>query len=95
MGKFTTRIELRDATPKDYEQLDKGMQLLGFTKILKSDDGSHYSLPTGEFFKDVNAPIKEVYNEAEKAANNTGKKNWIITCETINRMWKLPEIFLD
>lgn len=95
MGKFTTRIELRDATMDDYELLDKEMLQLGFTKILKSDDGSHFALPVGEFFKDSKSPIKDVYKEAEKAANGTGKKNWIITCETINRMWKLQEIFLD
>lgn len=93
MPKFTTRIELRQATQEDYEKLDAAMINEGFTKILISDDSGMFLLPQGEYNIDQKAVIKEIFQLAEKAANSTGKKNWILTSETINRMWKLPETF--
>jgi len=92
MAKYTTRVELRDAGPADYEKLNAAMLEAGFTTSLRSEDGSVFILPAGEFNKDIKAGIKEVYQLAEKAANSTGKKNWILTTEAINRMWKLQEV---
>jgi hypothetical protein len=93
MAKFTTRIALRDATTEDYEKLDAAMLEEGFTKTLKSSDNGIFILPAGEYNMEVDADIKEIYLLAEKLANATGRKNWILTSETINRMWKLQEIF--
>ncbi len=93
MAKFTTRIEFRDGSDMDYETLDEAMLKAGFTKTLVSDDNSIFVLPRGEYNLEKRVLIKEVFESAQTAASSTGKKFWVLTCESINRMWKLPETF--
>ena len=46
---FSVRVELHRATDEDYEQLHAAMEQAGFSRLIASDDGVVYHLPTAEY----------------------------------------------
>ena len=94
MNEFTTRVELHDATVKDYEKLHSEMENQKFSRtITSSDDGTIYHLPTAEYNKIGNFTKYDVLNSAKAAATQTGKKFSILVTVSNGRTWtNLPVV---
>jgi hypothetical protein len=87
MAAFTTRIELHSAEWTDYENLHKYMEQQGFSRIISSDDGTVYHLPTSEYDFTGHNTAAEVLAKAKYAANRTGCQYGILVTEAKLRIW--------
>jgi hypothetical protein len=87
MSSFTVRIELDSNIYSDFEILHKAMELNGFKKTIKSDDGIEYHLPRAEYNISTSINRSAVLKLAENAAAKTFKKAEILVTESIGRTW--------
>lgn len=87
MVSFTTRVELHNATYSDYTNLHAAMERRRFRRLIQSDDGRIFQLPTAEYDSQGNISATEVLNLAIAAANETGKTSSILVSEAISRQW--------
>jgi hypothetical protein len=84
---FTTRVELHSATYFDYETLHSAMRKEGFSRIITSDDGVSYHLPTAEYNLSEYVSRSEVLERAKRAARVTQKSASILVSESTGRTW--------
>lgn len=83
MTSFITRIELHDATEKDYERLHAAMEAKGFSISIPMNDGKRRKLPTAMYYADSSASDATVIKQAAvEAADTTGRKHWVISFRT-------------
>lgn len=82
---FITRIELHNATYDNYNQLHRAMENQNFSRLIKSDNGIVYHLPEAEY-SCSSSSIDGVLSAAKIAANSTGCKYLVFTCEW--KQWK-------
>ncbi len=73
MASFTTRVELHDGTYQDYETLHAAMEREGFSRLIRSDSGQWYHLPTAEYDRSGNLTREQVIESAKRAASTTRK----------------------
>ena len=88
MPVYMTRIELRDATPADYEVLNRAMAAQGFLQAITGNDGTAYQLPTGNYLGQTEADAQEVMNIAGFAASMTTKSFGIVATEFERTSWR-------
>lgn len=81
MSQFITRIELHNADWGDYEQLHTAMANAGFTRTIAGPDGRLYQLPNAEYCKLAALTSSQVGQQAQAAANSTGKSSWVLVTE--------------
>lgn len=87
MPAFTTRVELHNASYSDYETLHAAMARRGFSRLITSDDGVTYQLPTAEYERSGNLTAQQVLDAAKAAAAETGKSFAVLVTEATRRMW--------
>jgi hypothetical protein len=88
MAKFTTRVELHSASlESDYEKLHSEMEKENFTRIIVSEDGKKYHMPTAEYNKEGNYTRDQVFESAKRAAEKVGKKFSVLVTESTGRTW--------
>ena len=87
MPAFTTRVELHAATYSDYETLHAAMARRGFSRLITSDDGATYQLPTAEYNRAGDLTAQQVLEAAKAAASETGKSFAVLVTESSRRMW--------
>lgn len=87
MARFTTRVELHGASYSDYEQLHGAMEREGFSRAIRSDQGSWYHLPTAEYDREGPLTTEQVLDSAKRAAATTGKKFGVLVTEGFRRTW--------
>ncbi|HEY6419992.1 MAG TPA: type V toxin-antitoxin system endoribonuclease antitoxin GhoS [Candidatus Binataceae bacterium] len=87
MAQFTVRVELHEAQWTDYNTLHAAMERLGFSRLIKGDDGHTYQLPWAEYDGAANLSSLQVLALAQTAANTTGKKNSVLVTEAKYRAW--------
>jgi hypothetical protein len=87
MSSFTTRVELHSAAHDDYNNLHAYMEAAGFSRLIKSDDGTWYHLPTAEYNREGALTIADVRASAQQAAARTGKTFCVLVSETTSRSW--------
>jgi hypothetical protein len=98
MPHFTVRVELHDAQRVDYNTLQAAMSQRGFSRLITSDDGRRYELPSAEFEGFVKLTTMQVLGVVQNAAAATGKRNSILVTEVKSRAWsglsivKVPEV---
>lgn len=92
MARFTTRVELRDATWSDYELLHRVMAQAGFVRTITSDSGVTFDLPDAEYNFEGAATIDQVLQAARSAANSTGRQNGVLVTEAVQRKWVLEPV---
>jgi hypothetical protein len=93
MASFTTRVELHDATYADYDVLHKAMEAEGFSRLIKSDGGTWYHLPTAEYNRTGELTRAQVLESAKRAAAKTRKLFAVFVTESNGRSWEgLPEV---
>lgn len=68
MTNYTVRVELHDADNDDYENLHEEMKKEGFSKRIKTNDGT-YELPTAEYSTVSDLKATDILSKAEAAAN--------------------------
>jgi hypothetical protein len=88
MAQFTVRVELHHASQDDYDALHSAMEEEGFSRQIKSSDGTRYHLPTAEYNCTSNANRNEILSSATAAARTTGKKFAILVTESGGRAWQ-------
>lgn len=87
MSSFTTRVELHSATYNDYAQLHAAMERRNFHRVIQSDGGQWFHLPTAEYESHGDLGIGDVLELAKAGANETGKAASIIVTEAVRRQW--------
>jgi hypothetical protein len=88
MASFTTRVELHDATYADYDALHKAMETEGFSRLIKSDAGTWYHLPTAEYNRIAELTRAQVLESAKRAATKTKKSFAVLVTESNGRNWE-------
>jgi hypothetical protein len=92
MTSFTTRVELHGATYQDYETLHAAMEREGFSRIIRSDAGQWYHLPTAEYDRSGDLTRAQVIESAKRAAAATRKGFAVLVTESASRTWfNLPQ----
>jgi hypothetical protein len=87
VAKFTVRVELHRADDDDYETLHSAMEAQGFSRLITSNDGASYHLPTAEYNRSGSLSRDDVLESAKTAAAKTGKKSAILVTESDGRTW--------
>jgi hypothetical protein len=87
MSKFTTRVELHNADEDDYSDLHAAMEDQGFSRLIASNDGITYRLPTAEYNLDEDWTLDQVLSAAKKAAATTGREFAVLVTESNGRKW--------
>lgn len=87
MSRFTTRVELHNATYQDYVNLHAYMSQEGFTNTLRGDDGTLYHLPPAEYELNANFTAAQVRDKARKAAARTQKSYAVVAVERGAAAW--------
>jgi len=87
MARFTVRVELHEAKWEGYERLHAEMEVKGFCRLIKADDGKTYLLPWAEYNGAGNLTNSQVRDIARTAANSTGKRNAVLVTESNGRTW--------
>ena len=69
MSSYLARIELHDGTPEDYAKLNKSMESIGFSRVIRSDASSvGVYLPTGHYVGTGELSVGQVSQMAQSAA---------------------------
>lgn len=87
MSLFIVRIELDSNIYSDFEILHRAMELSGFKKTIKSNDGTEYHLPRAEYNISTSVSRSAVLKLAENAAAKTYKKAEILVTESGGVSW--------
>ncbi len=86
MARYTIRIELRDATWDDYEEMYKHLAAQGISDIIATDDG-RYKMPPAEYNYDGNATRAQVLDMAKAAAGKVVRSYAVLVTESNGRTW--------
>jgi hypothetical protein len=87
MANFTVRVELHEATYADYETLHAAMEIQGFSRSIRGDNGQVYCMPWAEYNASGNLSSAQVRDIAQSVANTTGKSNAVFVTEAQSRAW--------
>jgi hypothetical protein len=87
VAKFTTRVELHDATDDDYTELHSAMESEGFSRLIADSKGIVYHLPWAEYNFEGNKSCNEILACAKRAAKTTGCEFEILVTESAGRTW--------
>jgi hypothetical protein len=64
------------------------MERRGFSRLITSNDGVRYHLPTAEYNYIGDKTRSEVLSRANAAADETGKKHAVLVTESEGRRWE-------
>ena len=94
MSNFIARVELHSASYADYESLHIYMQQKGYARVIKSDDGKTYQLPTGTYVSvGALSSVAAALQSAVAAADATGKTSAVIVADWNAARWQgLPVV---
>ncbi|HIE0659251.1 TPA: type V toxin-antitoxin system endoribonuclease antitoxin GhoS [Providencia rettgeri] len=89
MANFTVRIELRDASSSDYEELYKKMVLKKFSKYISSDGGKLYNLPNAEYnYSSDTKTTDDVRDLAYIVAKEVNSSPAVLVTKSLERSWQ-------
>jgi hypothetical protein len=82
MAAYLVRVELfGNATWHIYDQLHAAMERKGFAKTLTIHNGTVYDLPTATYYRETQADIASITNEAKRAADSVWRNNGLIATQ--------------
>jgi hypothetical protein len=87
MALFITRVELHDASDRDYEALHTAMAGKGFARTISDDSGLRYRLPTAEYSRTASVSIAQILADAKAAAQTTGRRHSVLVSECARCAW--------
>ena len=87
MPRFTVRVELHDATWRDYTDLHTEMRRRGFSTTISTDSGAAYHLPPAEYGYE-NSVTRDVVLEKAKAAAAAVRTSYsVLVTQSAGRTW--------
>ena len=92
MSRFTTRVELHEATEEDYEKLHAAMEVEGFTRTILNKAGTEYFLPPAEYNRSGDVTKDEILEAAKRAAATTGKRFSVLVTQGARKWWNLEKV---
>jgi hypothetical protein len=92
MNRFVTRVELQGATAQDYENLHAFMAQENFSRLIQSDDGRWFHLPTATYHSWCDGSADDVRFLADRAAARTGRGSWVLVVEAERISWRLEQL---
>jgi len=92
MATYLARVELHKAGYDDYETLHQTMAKRGYSRVIVSNDGKKYRLPTGTYVASSNWTLEQAYQAAVAAASETGKSYWVIVVDWQSARFALEEV---
>lgn len=90
MPTFITRVELHQASAKDYSVLHAAMTDLKFHRYICDDRGVKFTLPTAVYYSYGDLRVEQVRDLAQRATSSTGRPSWILVTEYKSAAWSLP-----
>lgn len=87
MPSFVTRVELHSGTAADYQTLNAAMEANGFSRAVRSDDGSAVFLPTGQYVGNGELTARDVSQIAQGAALSTKKGFAVFVSDLSTAAW--------
>ncbi len=81
-------IEFRDADESDYETLNFGMEVEGFSLAITSSNGNTYYLPQAEFYREDDSTLDQILQAAKSGAAKTEKEFAVIVSEMAGCTWR-------
>lgn len=82
MSIFIVRVQLSKESPQHYTLLRDRLLNIGFTKRIKSQDGTEYRLPNGNYLINSTSNIEAIHNAVLKIALNIDKTPMILVTES-------------
>jgi hypothetical protein len=96
VAQFTTRVELHDAKPADYDKLHIEMAKQGFARTVVGVDSSgasrRYHLPSAEYDSQSIQSCEQVRNLAKATADAVRSGAWVLVTEVASRSWNLVAV---
>jgi hypothetical protein len=86
MARFTTRVELHDATREDYLDLHDKMHAQGFTNTIVTDKGT-VLMPPAEYNYEGQVTKEQVLQKARVAASQVVTSYAVLVTESNGRTW--------
>jgi hypothetical protein len=88
MPNYVTRVELRGSpTGEHYQSLHNAMEAKGFSRTIKSDDGTAYHMPHAMYYVVSSLTASEVSEHANAAATSVWTSCRVFSCEAPNSAW--------
>jgi len=87
MPAFVARVELHQGTSQDYQTLNTAMESTGFSRAVRSDDGSAVLLPTGQYVGNGELTARDVSQIAQGAALKTKKGFSVFVTDLSTAAW--------
>jgi hypothetical protein len=88
MTNYVTRVELRGSpTGEDYQSLHDAMESKGFSRTIKSDDGTVYKLPHAMYYVESTQTATQVCEHANAAATSVWTSCRAFSCEAPSSAW--------
>ena len=87
MADFTTRVQLHGGIDQDYETLHAAMEREGFARVIESDAGEFFHLPTAEYVRSSSLPGARILESAKRAAAVTKKSHAVFVTESVSWFW--------
>ncbi|ASW00150.1 hypothetical protein CJU94_19555 [Paraburkholderia aromaticivorans] len=93
MSRFITRVELY-GTPsrQDYDNLHAAMEVRGFARTIRGDNGTVYKLPTATYYGEGLLTPEQVRQQAANAAFSVWNSCAVFTCEAMDSSWSGLEL---
>ncbi|CUU24453.1 type V toxin-antitoxin system endoribonuclease antitoxin GhoS [Duffyella gerundensis] len=88
MASYTIRVELRDATAEDYENLHERMKHHGFRRSLICKQGNVYWLPHEEYVCVSFDTRQEILDRAFQLATEVNVNPAVLVTESTGRTWR-------
>jgi len=88
MARYTTRMELHDHRPGDYERLHEQMEAQGFTRTITDTNGTVLHLPTAEYNYEGDIEDKQaILRKAQAAASAVRRSFEVLVTKSAGRTW--------
>jgi hypothetical protein len=87
MASYITRVELHNASERDYINLHEAMRQQGFSRTITSDQGVVYNLPPAEYYFYGTISRLDVLERAKRAATLTRREAEIVVVEYVGCSW--------
>ena len=87
MSNFTIRVQVHGENQVSIDELNRVMDVYGFTRKIASDSGKIYALPPGEFSYSGDIDRKTLLEKVKASVGQIGKRYSVLITESKGRTW--------
>lgn len=88
MANFVIRVELHNATSKNYEDLAKNLAAIGIVDTIFGSDGRRYKLPPAEYYYTGGATLQHTHDLVTGVASKIVINYAVLVTESNGCMWR-------